>query len=35
MTETFSRWDSADYLRADEDMAVISRARGMTHLARD
>lgn len=57
MTEKFSRWDSADYLKTDEDMALyfkicteddpgdgslirsalgaISRARGMTQLARD
>lgn len=57
MTEKFSRWDSADYLKTDEDIALyfkicteedpgdgslirsalgaISRARGMTQLARD
>ena len=57
MAENFSRWDSADYLKTDEDMALyfeictaddpgdgslirsalraISRARGMTQLARD
>lgn len=57
MAEKFSRWDSADYLKTDEDMALyfeicieedpgdgslirsalgaISRARGMTQLARD
>lgn len=57
MTEKFSRWDSADYLKTEEDIALyfeicteedpgdgsliraalsaISRARGMTQLARD
>lgn len=57
MTEQFSPWDSADYLKTDEDVALyfqacvdedpgdgslirtalgsISRARGMTQLARD
>ena len=57
MTEKFSRWDSADYLKTDDDIALyfeicieedpgdgslirsalgaISRARGMTQLARD
>jgi probable addiction module antidote protein len=57
MTEKFSHWDSADYLKTDEDIAryfeicieedpgdgslirsalgAISRARGMTQLARD
>lgn len=57
MTEKFTRWDSADYLKTEEDMALyfaicteddpgdgslirtalgaISRARGITQLARD
>jgi probable addiction module antidote protein len=57
MTEKFSRWDAADDLKSDEDMALyfeacteedpgdgsliraalsdISRARGMTQLAKD
>lgn len=57
MTEKFSRWDAADDLRSEEDIALyfeacieedpgdgsliraalgdISRARGMTQLARD
>ena len=57
MAEKFSRWNAADYLKTDEDMALyfelctaddpgdgslirsalraISRARGMTRLARD
>ena len=57
MAEKFSRWDSSEYLKTDEDMAIyfeictaddpgdgslirsalraISRARGMTQLARD
>ena len=57
MAEKFTRWDAADYLKTDEDIALyfeicaaddpgdgslirsalraISRARGMTQLARD
>ena len=57
MTEKFTRWDSADYLKTEEDIALyfaicteedpgdgrlvrsalgaISRARGITQLARD